>query len=133
MRPGLAVAVLALSSLAAVGAARAQACLSVNDGVGGVHITCPDGRSGYLNNLGAGVLGGLIGGQPYQTPATNLAPPLGLRRGTPGAGFVSPPLTAPQVPQTASPSYLPSAPGPYTPVTPPYTPTTPEPLWSHLP
>ena len=93
--------------------AHAQACLSVNDGVGGVHLTCPDGRTGFLTNSGAGVLAGMVGNQPYTTPATNMAPPLGLPSTTPGATFVAPPLTAPQVPQ-----YVPPAP-PLVPYTPP--------------
>lgn len=95
-----------LFSLAAAGAAHAQACLSVSDGVGGVHVTCPDGRTGYLNNIGNGVSAGIIGGQPYATPSTNLAPPFGLTQGAPGATFIAPPLTAPQIPQTPPPPPL---------------------------
>lgn len=83
-------------SLAAA-TAHAQPCLSVTDGQGGIHLTCPDGRTGFLTDTGTGVSAGIIGGQAYATPSTNLAPPAGLRSGVPGATFIAPPLTAPQL------------------------------------
>ena len=88
-------------ALSIAGAAGAQACLSVSDGVGGVHLTCPDGRTGFLQDTGAGALAGMIGAQPYITPSTNFAPPVGLPGGSPAAAYVAPPLSTAQVPQSA--------------------------------
>jgi hypothetical protein len=86
MRPRLAMTVLI--SLAAAGAAHGQACTAFSDGTGGTSVTCPDGRSGYLRDLGGGVSAGLLGDQPFATPSTTLS-------NTPGFAYITPPPPAP--------------------------------------
>ncbi|HTK36323.1 MAG TPA: hypothetical protein VL358_13700 [Caulobacteraceae bacterium] len=97
MRRVLALAV-GLSLAAAVGGARAQNCLSYSDGLGGTTISCPDGRTGYVHDDGAGGAAGMIGSQPFAGSSASLSPPFGPQSGAPSAAFIAPPLPPPYSP-----------------------------------
>jgi hypothetical protein len=90
MRRDLALA--AVLSLAVAGAAQAQPCLSSSDGLGGTTLSCPDGRTGYLHDEGAGAAGGMIGAQAFAGASASLAPPFGPAVGVPSAAYIPPPL-----------------------------------------
>lgn len=114
VRPLLTITV-ALAAVFGAQQARAQACVSVSDGLGNTTVHCPDGRIGSFRTDPAGAAAGMFGGQAFAGSASAIAQPPGPPEGAPSVAYVAPPLPSPP------PIAPPPDPSPATPV-PPLTP-----------